>query len=507
MNTNGSMETNQGHPPDLKPPGKKLPADSSPNPGVRPVTVLLAITLLIIIAGVVLFIFPRFLADLQNPVVLSSEPVEETRSKAPEPMPASDSSDNTQSGSAAARSAAAAKLETFVALKVQAERENTSRWAEKPYQEILQLEASGDLAFTEQDYPGAEEAYDSASAELESLLGSKTEMFNGFLQDGFRFLLDEKSEDALHSFNLALAIEPDNQEARAGAERARNLDAVLALYKNALADEQSGDFAAAQNTLEALQQLDNNFVPAQILLEKVEKNYEKQQFTEQMSHFYADLESGDLKGAREVLATIKQTRGEHPEVIQAESLLVTKEETVLVATLKKQAETQSSGEQWQTALATYLQILAIAPDALFAVNGHDRASKRVELDQALQDSLSKPGRLQEDTQLETAKRLLDYARQFTPAGVRLSTQIDQLASLVARASTPVPVVLRSDNMTDIVIYHVGKMGSFYTRQISLKPGKYTIVGSRRGFRDLRTIIEVDPEKAENQLFIACQEPI
>jgi len=508
MSINGSTETSRGQRPDLKPPGAKLPADSSPNRGAGPRMVLLAIILLVFAAVIVFFVLPTFLDNDQSNSIVSSTGTEAAAGPSvPEKKSVTDSSDKSQTELSAAGSAATVKLETFLALKVQAEAENVSLWAENTYREILQAEARGDEAFTEKNYPQAEQAYDQAGTELKTLLAAKTEMFDEFLQDGYRYLSDKKSEKALHSFNRSLAIEPDNPDALTGAERARNLDSVLALYDRALADQQSGDFAAAEKRLKELQQLDYSFIPARNLLEAVQKSIEEQHFTEQMSHFYAELESGNLEDARRVLASINQSHGEHPELIQAESILAAKEETVLVGSLKKRAETLSSNEQWQEALTTYKQILTIAPNALFAVNGRKLANTRVELDRALQGTLTNPGRLQEEPQLEAAQRLLDYAQQFTPASNRLKNQTDQLASLIARASAPVPVIIRSDNMTDIVIYRVGKMGSFYTRQILLKPGSYTVVGSRRGFRDLRTTLEVDPEKAENQLYIACQESI
>jgi len=65
-----------------------------------------------------------------------------------------------------------------------------------------------------------------------------------------------------------------------------------------------------------------------------------------MSSIYAHLENGDLKGARESLMIIKKTRESHTEIIQAEQMLVEKEERVRIAELRKLAKGFSSGEQW-----------------------------------------------------------------------------------------------------------------------------------------------------------------
>jgi len=459
--------------------------------------------ILIAVAGAVFFILPRLLND---PVEPPAESVELRTDAAASPPP-TDIPSNKKPGLSIARTAATKKLETLLALKAQAESGNTAAWAQQAYQEILDIEGRGDQFFTAGDYLQAEDHYNRAVTDLKSLLDTKTLAFQEFLNNGYQFLSEEKGGDALKSFNMALAIHPDNQDALAGAQRARNLDTLLALYRSALAHEQSGEFSAAEDALKELQKLDNSYPPAQNLLAKVKKTIEKQVFEQQMGSFFKDLKTGELKRARETLEKIKKRQSGHPEVIQAETLLITKEQRVLVNKLRQRAESQSSKEQWEEALATYYQVLAIAPDILFAVNGRDLAGKRVELDQALQERLSQPHRLQENTQIEAAKRLLDYARQFSPRGVRLTSQIDRLDKLVTLASTPVPVIINSDNMTDIVIYHVGRMGTFFSKEITLKPGKYTIVGSRKGFRDIRTIIEVDPGKSKNQLLVACREPI
>lgn len=55
-----------------------------------------------------------------------------------------------------------------------------------------------------------------------------------------------------------------------------------------------------------------------------------------------------------------------------------------------------------------------------------------------------------------------------------------------------PVQLASDNLTDVQIYRVGRLGSFESRQIELLPGKYTAVGTRAGYRDVRREFTIIP---------------
>ena len=152
-------------------------------------------------------------------------------------------------------------------------------------------------------------------------------------------------------------------------------------------------------------------------------------------------------------------------------------------------------------------MLKVQPDLLFALHGRERASKRLELDTNLKTFLQNPERLRETTQITSAQQLLVYARSFTKDIERLSDQINELDKLIKRATTLVPVTIESDEMTEIVIYHVGKLGVFSSKKLTLRPGKYSVVGSRNGYRDIRTTIEVNPEAQANQFYIACREPI
>ena len=76
-----------------------------------------------------------------------------------------------------------------------------------------------------------------------------------------------------------------------------------------------------------------------------------------------------------------------------------------------------------------------------------------------------------------------------------------------RAATPLTVSLVSDNVTDVSIYKVGKLGSFETRQLDLRPGTYVAVGSRPGYRDVRLEFRVAPEIEPQPVVVRCEEAI
>ena len=67
--------------------------------------------------------------------------------------------------------------------------------------------------------------------------------------------------------------------------------------------------------------------------------------------------------------------------------------------------------------------------------------------------------------------------------------------------------LVSDNVTDVAIYKVGKLGAFNTTELSLRPGTYVAVGSRPGYRDVRLEFRVAPEIDMQPVVVRCEEQI
>jgi hypothetical protein len=125
----------------------------------------------------------------------------------------------------------------------------------------------------------------------------------------------------------------------------------------------------------------------------------------------------------------------------------------------------------------------------------------------LRSAIGAPDRLSDDKIWQATQSLLEYARKISPAGAVLAAQLNELDRLLQRARVPVKVVLESDSQTEVVIYKVGKLGAFQTRSIELKPGVYTAVGVRSGYRDVRKNFRVAPEAGTQSIIIRCEDPI
>jgi hypothetical protein len=129
------------------------------------------------------------------------------------------------------------------------------------------------------------------------------------------------------------------------------------------------------------------------------------------------------------------------------------------------------------------------------------------LDLKLVNLIENPNLLFSDQVLRDAEVLLVEASAIQQAGLRLTSQINDLGLLVQIASAPVPVEIYSDEETEVTVYRVGSLGKFLVKQLALRPGNYTVVGSRIGYVDVRHELQVLPERDVSPIRVECVESI
>jgi serine/threonine protein kinase len=178
-----------------------------------------------------------------------------------------------------------------------------------------------------------------------------------------------------------------------------------------------------------------------------------------------------------------------------------------LARLRDHASALETAEDWKGALGEYRRALALEPTVAFALEGSDRAAARADLASRLDFHLRHPGRLTTNAVAAEAEALLVRARNVPSPGPRLVAQIAGLEKALADARATVEVVIESDGATDLVMSGVGRLGPLTRRTLELRPGSYTVVGSRRGYRDVRRQFTVVPGADPPVVDVRCQEAI
>lgn len=164
-------------------------------------------------------------------------------------------------------------------------------------------------------------------------------------------------------------------------------------------------------------------------------------------------------------------------------------------------------EDWRGALAEYEAALAIDPFVVFATEGKARASSRGALAEALAFHAAHPQRLSTDAVAREAEALVERANDVESPGPRHRAQVAAVEKALTEARVTIPVVIESDGLTELRLSRVGRLGALTRRTVPLRPGTYTVVGSRRGYRDVRRQFTVDPGQPAPVVSVRCEEAI
>ena len=178
-----------------------------------------------------------------------------------------------------------------------------------------------------------------------------------------------------------------------------------------------------------------------------------------------------------------------------------------LAVRRAEAEDLEDEERWGDALDAYDSVLRQDGSLAWAQEGRARAGSRLQLGNSLQALIDHPDRLSNPRMRDQAAALLQTAEQQSDSGPILRTQIARLTSMLPALEKPVRLSLVSDNLTQVTIPSVGAFGSFARRDIELKPGHYTVIGTRDGYREVRREITVSPGEEYLTVNVSCSEPI
>lgn len=387
------------------------------------------------------------------------------------------------------------------------ERRAVQRWGGLRYKQAQEVYEQGDAAYLARDYATASDRYREAVEIVDPLLVEVDDVFATTFENAQAALEVPDSVEAIRLFELAVAISPSHAAANAGYQRAKNLDTVLSLTDSGVAFEKNLEMEAARQSFERAVEIDPKWLPAQTGLARVKETIRQMEFDQRMTEGLYALSDGHFEAARAAFRMAKNLKPGSPE--PADGLLQVDQGIRLerITALEGLALDQQQSEQWETVVITYERILEIDDNLEFAQQGLATAQQMAALYEKLDEYIGEPDKLSSPSTMQRATTLVVNITRMPEIGPRLGDKRDELSRLLKRAATPLRVQLISDNVTSVSIYKVGKLGSFATRELSLRPGTYVAVGSRPGYRDVRLEFLVGPELEPKPVVIRCEEAI
>ena len=458
---------------------------------------LVALAMLMLLVVAVIWLLPGYVEPVLEPVGDDAAVVQ------PKAQPPAE----TQTRSARLKREAERALQEFLQRQAVLEAQNVTIWGGTEYDNALQTLAVADAAFANGDFGSAKSGYEAAGIILDDLERSRPRRLNEALARGGIALDQYDAVTAREQFEIALAIDPGNAVAQTGASRAENIEQLAQLLARAGESVAGGDWIVARQWYEEAVALAPWAADAQQGLQSVVAELGAIRFRELMSGALAAMESGQFAAARESLSAADALAPGSSEVADARQRLHLAVQRHQITEHRGKADKLVQAERWHEAAREFDAVLAIDPQAQFAVQGAAQSRQLAQLNDQIDSYVHKPERLQSLQPRSNARTLLDSSASIENKGPRLQQKYQQLAALVELAETPVPVSFLSDGLTEVTINRVGSFGKFRETTITLLPGHYIVRGERVGYRDVRLELMVMVGSATADMVVQCEEKI
>ena len=381
------------------------------------------------------------------------------------------------------------------------------QWAGEAFAIATALAEEGDLQYRERQFVEARDSYDEALTQMEALAESAPQAQQDRLEQARQAIEDGDRDSALSALEIAAPIDPGNPTLATLNHRAETLLQLLPLLEKAQEMEESGDLAAAETALQQATALDPQHLRARDELARVAAAHTLSRFNRAMSDGYNALDEGQFSSAR---TAFRQAGKLNPGSAEASSALQDLEVAETAWRLRKLQDTgltQESTEQWQQAVETFEKALAIDANLQFAQQGLKRSRARAQLDKQFKSAIDKPERLFDKTVAQATAGLLRQAAAISPRGPVLEQQLATLEVLLQQAGAQIQLTLRSDGQTEVTLRKVSRLGQFKEKVLTVRPGTYTAIGSRDGYRDIRHTFTLLHDSVAFEVDIVCTEEI
>jgi len=380
-------------------------------------------------------------------------------------------------------------------------------WAPGLYADIGKVAETGDSAYREKNYQAAIDSYESAIAALQVLEQSIPNILQQNLKAGNDAFENEDVDAALAAWTIVSAIEPGNMKYNQQLLRAENFQQLLTYMSTAEYKERESSLQDALAAFLQAKKLDPEWQPAKDAIARIRLKIAKANFADAMSNGFSALAGQRYEKARNAFERASKIFPNSNEPADGILQIDLAERMDTIEAHRERASTLASREDWAGAIEEFASVVALDPSLIFASNGLQNARKQLELNEQIDRFLEQPTLMQKDEEFAAAKTALIAASKHRKSAPILKDKLATLSRLISVARIPIPIEITSDNRTDVTVYKIGNFGKIESKRLQLIPGKYTIVGKRRGFRNVRHELILLAGEPTAPISIRCTEKI
>lgn len=398
-------------------------------------------------------------------------------------------------------------LATLLSKQQELQDKRVDIWGDAAYQEAVKQAENGDLLYRQQQFEQAISAYNLAVSQLDALVATVPEHFNGYLQRGLVALEAYDAQLAKEQLTIALYLDSQSDEAGRAFDRSLVLDKVMALIKSGIADVDEQRLEAATVKFSDALALDSNSILAKTHLDQTAHAIKQRDYAKAMSNGYNKLNSKQyataIKHFKRAQKIFPDNSAPAQAIAQSRNLTTQSKLDIIIA----DAQSLEHQEQWFEAHQKYLQALQVDNSLLDAKLGQLRTQARDNLSKQLNKIITQPLRLTDERIYQESKKIYSDALKTKSPGNKLRKQLELVKTTLTHARVPVSLQIESNNHTQVTLYKVGTLGQFATKKINLNPGVYTIVGSRDGYQDVRQQFTLNANAPTTTITVKCDQRV
>ena len=357
-----------------------------------------------------------------------------------------------------------------------------ARWAPDALRSILEYKEKSLRAFGAGNHASALGLLQGAEDGAREALRAARERFEINLEAAVAAFETPDHPSADESIRRALLFRPDDPRALSWQARIDALPEVVPLLEAANRARAENDLRAELAALKAVTRLDPARTGAGERARFLAGEIAEREFGDSVAAGFRAVENRDLAAASRTLDKARSLFQGREEVGLLEREVRRLDRDLTLERHLEDAESFAANDDWGRAHASFLKAGAADAASAAAVNGAKLAGRILRASREVAGHLERPERLSSDNVAAAVRGLLDDAKALAPMSPRLARDAQALERALDEAGTPVPVLVLSDDRTEIAVRGVGRVGRTLEKTISLKPGLYSFEGKRAGYR-------------------------
>ena len=384
---------------------------------------------------------------------------------------------------------------------------NLEHWDQNTLFELNELDKKMMQDFSNGDYINALNNIKLLISKTLETLDEAERIFKDNIEKATLFFADDHYDKAKLHVEKALVVAPQSTEANVLQQDIKKLQHILPILNKVKAARAEQNLLNEHDLLEQILKINPKRPKEAKRINLLKQTIRNNSFDTHISFGFSEIENNKIKEAKNHYQKAKKIDPERKELKVLLNQILIVEKMYRIQQAVGQAEQEIQDDNWQQAKASYIKIIKDMPENEVAIKGLKLANEILRIQSALVMHINSPYRLADSGVLSTVKKTLMKAEHVSKHSSRIKVQIDQLNKLISTFNRLIPVMVRSDNMTDVHVRGIGKLGIILHKTIQLKPGNYIFEGTRKGFKSKLLQVLIPYNQNSYSVTIICDESI